>query len=234
MASDRDTLELTSVRVRYGTLVAVDGLSMKLKRGEITLLTGHNGAGKTSSLMTIAGLVPLDAGSISVAGRDFNHVAPGGLYPLGVSVVPAGHSIFPNLSVEQHLDLAERTAPSSVAGSVDWILSILPDLSKRLGTSAGSLSGGERQQLSIALSLGSRPKFLVLDEPSAGISPVIVGHIARLLSELREQGTGVLIAEQNLGAFLDRADRTLIMKKGRVVHESAASDVDSESIWALF
>lgn len=229
-----EALTLNSIRVEYGTLVAVEELSLQLKRGEVALLTGHNGAGKTSSLMALAGMVPLAAGSISIDGRVSTHVSPGWLYPSGVSVVPAGHSIFPNLTVEEHLQIAHRTARKAGTDSLDWILSALPDLSKRLGTPAGSLSGGERQQLSIALSLISKPRFLVLDEPSAGISPVVVGHIAGLLSGLKEGGTGILIAEQNLGVFLQRADRVLILKKGRVVHESPASEVDSEAVWALF
>lgn len=237
---DQVTLLAEDVVVRYGRLNAVDGCSFAVQPGSVTLLTGHNGAGKTSCIEAIAGLLPLAGGRISILSgeerRDYKRIAPGELAKDGVSVVPTGNAVFSRLSVMDNLRVGALAGKKSRASDrISWLVEeVFSDLNPLLGRAAGALSGGERQQLAIALSLVQEPSVLLLDEPTAGVSPSVTQRIALALTELAESGCGVLVIEQNLKAFLTSADHVIVFNRGKVRHDGSAKALTADQLWAMF
>lgn len=225
---------LNSCSVDYGRLRALNDVTLELEAGSVVLVSGHNGAGKTTMVNVIGGLVGLGEGQVEFGGRTWHCLQPGELAPLGVAVVPSGQGVFASLTVRENLGVALPRGRQERADALDRLWRLFPDIEARQVSLAGSLSGGERQQLSIAMALAEQPRVLVLDEPSAGVSPMVTQSFARVLGEIASQGTAVLVTEQNLGAFLPVATRAVILKRGRVVLDEPAEQMNVEALWELF
>jgi branched-chain amino acid transport system ATP-binding protein len=217
-------------------LPIVRGASIRVARGEIVLLLGPNGAGKSTLAKAIAGLVPVSAGDILADGASIAGVPTHRLIRRGLAFVPQTENVFTALSVRENLVLAAGLLPAARRGSrVQDMLALFPDLARLAGQAAGRLSGGQRQMLAIARALVVGPQLLMLDEPSAGLSPLLVGTGLAKLAELRRQGVTILMVEQNARAALPIADRAYILVEGRVAHEGAASGLfDDPAVAALY
>ena len=218
-------LEVRGLEVRYGPIVAAVDVSLNVGRGEIVALLGANGAGKSSVLNAVAGLVPAAAGDVSLAGASIARRAPEGIVRRGVALAPEGRRVFPRLSVEQNLRLGAAIVKdaSEREEARERVLDLFPILRERLGQSAGTLSGGQQQMLAIGRALMSRPRLLLLDEPSLGLAPIIVGQIFDLLARLRDDGVTILLVEQNVRRSLEIADRAYILVNGRIESEGDAA-----------
>ena len=218
-------LEVRGLEVRHGPIVAAVDVSLNVGRGEIVALLGANGAGKSSVLNAVAGLVPAAAGDVSLAGASIARRAPEGIVRRGVALAPEGRRVFPRLSVEQNLRLGAAIVKdaSEREEARERVLDLFPILRERLGQSAGTLSGGQQQMLAIGRALMSRPRLLLLDEPSLGLAPIIVGQIFDLLARLRDDGVTILLVEQNVRRSLEIADRAYILVNGRIESEGDAA-----------
>jgi branched-chain amino acid transport system ATP-binding protein len=210
-------LRLEGLHVRYGAVAAVRGIDVEVGEGEIVGLIGPNGAGKSSTLGAISGLVPVADGSISFEGKELAGLAPDQIVRLGVSLVPEGRRIFATLTVEENLKvgLAARTDRAAAREDLERMLALFPILETFLRRPAGQLSGGQQQQLSIARSLLTRPRLLLVDEPSLGLAPLIVDAVFEALSDLRKEGLTILLVEQNALRTLELSDRCYVLRMGR-------------------
>ena len=229
-------LELDSVRVHYGKVEALKGISVTVDEGEIVTLIGANGAGKTTTLKTISGVRPVTSGTITFEGEDITGRAPHRLVEMGICQAPEGRGIFPGMSVIENLEMgtyARRGRGS--AGELDRVLELFPRLAERRSQAGGTLSGGEQQMLAIGRALMSRPKVLLLDEPSMGLAPMLVAQIFGIITEINGQGTTILLVEQNASQALQRADRAYVLEVGRVVKSAVASDLlDDDAVRAAY
>lgn len=224
-------LRVTSLNAFYGPLQVLKSVSLHVSEGEIVALLGANGAGKTTTLNTICRLVNGRGGSVEYGGRDISHARPEAIVGLGLTQVPEGRQIFGDLSVRDNLVMGgyvrlRRGEKCGVAEDLERMVEMFPILRERIGQRAGSLSGGQQQMLAIARALMSRPRLLLLDEPSMGLAPLIVKEILATVSGLRdEHGTTVLLVEQNAAAALKIADRGYVLETGRVVLEGSATEL---------
>jgi branched-chain amino acid transport system ATP-binding protein len=220
-------LVLDDVHARYGAIAALRGISIKVERGEMVALIGANGAGKTTTLVTIAGVLRPTQGSITFEGRSIIGQSPEDIVRKGLALVPEGRHIFPALTVEENLrrGAAIRSDREAIQRDVDEMCQRFPILGERLRQPGGTLSGGEQQQLAIARGLMSRPKLLMLDEPSLGLAPMLVGEIFELVAQLRETGVTILLVEQNVERTLEIADRVYLMNTGQVEFEGTAGEL---------
>jgi branched-chain amino acid transport system ATP-binding protein len=216
-------LTATGIEVAYGPVTAVRGADLTVGPGEVLAVVGSNGAGKTSLLHAICGVVRPTAGTVEVDGRDLTGAAPERMVTAGVALVPEGRRIFAGLTVEENLRLA-----SADGSGVEGILERFPALARRRDRQAGVLSGGEAQQLAIGRALLTRPRVLLLDEPSLGLSPVMVDTVFATIDELRAEGYGIVLVEQQARRALAIADRSMVMRGGRLdpVQDGAAADLD--------
>jgi branched-chain amino acid transport system ATP-binding protein len=217
-------LKIKSLVTHYGQVRALRGVSLHVAPGEIVTLIGANGAGKTTCLHTIAGLLQPSDGSVEFLGRPLHRCPPEDVVRLGLSLVPEGRQVFASLSVKDNLMLGAYTRQSraqraEVAADLEWIYSIFPLLRERVEQKAGTLSGGEQQMLAIGRALMSRPRLLLLDEPSMGLAPTIVKSIFGVLRELNRQGMTILLVEQNARMALGLAHRGYVLETGRVILE---------------
>jgi branched-chain amino acid transport system ATP-binding protein len=212
-------LELQGVRIAYGQAVAVQGLDLHLEEGEFVALIGHNGVGKSSTVKAVSGLVKPVSGTITFDGKRIQGNDPGTTLRLGVAVVPEGRHIFTRLTVRENLTVGAtvRSDRAEVTASYNNMVERFPVLGKYSERMAGLLSGGEQQQLAIARALMSKPKLLLLDEPSLGLAPQIVDQVFELLTELRGQGTTILLVEQNAAQAIRASDRYYLMRTGGVI-----------------
>lgn len=212
-------LRIENLQVQYGRIAAVRGLSLAVGQGEIVGVIGPNGAGKTSTLAAVTGIAPTSGGSIDFDGKSLVGLAPEAIVRRGLALVPEGRQIFLNLTVEENLRLGGtvKRDGSSFAEHRERVLEKFPVLRRYYGGMAGQLSGGEQQQLAIARSLLSRPRLLLLDEPSLGLAPRVVNLVFEVLADLRAEGTTILLAEQIAGKTVELADRTYVLKGGEVV-----------------
>jgi branched-chain amino acid transport system ATP-binding protein len=220
-------LSVDELSVSYGPIRALHEVTIRIDRGEVVTVLGPNGAGKTTLLRTIAGALRPHTGSVSLGGEPITGLAPEDVVRRGVALVPEGRRVFPALSVEENLlvgGIARRDA-KGLQADLQRLFAMFPILGERRGQAAGTLSGGEQQQLAIARALMSRPSLLLLDEPSLGLAPIAVGRIFALISELREQGETMLLVEQNVHRALEIADRAYVLSVGRVVSEGPAADL---------
>ena len=217
-------LELEDVHVRYGNIEAVKGISMEVGEGEIVALIGGNGAGKTTTLKTISAVQPASAGKISFAGEVISTLAPHEVVSRGISHTPEGRRIFPRMSVRENLEMGafQREDTAAIREDMERIFNLFPVLRERAKQSGGTLSGGEQQMLAIGRSLMSRPKLLMLDEPSMGLAPLVVEKIFQAIEEINREGTTVLLVEQNAHIALNLASKGYVLETGRIALSDAA------------
>jgi branched-chain amino acid transport system ATP-binding protein len=212
-------LEIGGLNAFYGKSQVVFDLSLHVDPGEAVAVLGRNGAGKTSTLMAIAGVVSSHATTLEVGGRDISHLPSFKRVRSGISLVPSGSRSFTNLTVEENLEMVRGARDGAAAWRVADAYGQFPKLAELKGNSAGTLSGGERQMLAVARAMLANPTVLMLDEPSEGLAPLVVKGIAERLREMRGQGIGILLTEQNHRLALDVADRVYFIEKGQVVWE---------------
>ena len=221
-------LEIKDLRVHYGKIEAIKGVSVGVNQGEIVTLIGANGAGKTTILKTISGLRPISSGSITFDGEDINKIPAHKRVDLGISQVPEGRGIFPGMSVLENLEMGKfnrKDRKSEMQEDLDRIYFLFPRLKERTAQAGGTLSGGEQQMLAIGRALMARPKVLLLDEPSMGLAPQMIANIFRIITEINKQGVTILLVEQNAQQALQRAHRAYILETGNITKEAKAADL---------
>ncbi len=215
-------LELQDVHVHYGGIEAVKGLSLTVEQGQIVTLIGGNGAGKTTTIKTISGIKRLAAGRIVFDGDRIEELPPHRIVKLGISQAPEGRKIFPRMSVRENLAMGAYTRKEDLRTDFDRVFELFPVLEERSDQVGGTLSGGEQQMLAIGRAMMSRPRLLVLDEPSMGLAPLFVERIFALIGEIHRIGTTILLVEQNAHMALNIADRGYVLESGSVVLEDDA------------
>lgn len=221
-------LRVTDLKTSYGPIYALKGINLEVKEKEIVTLIGSNGAGKTTTLMSIMGILKCEQESrVEFEGEDITRVSPAVLVKKGLCLVPEGREVFPKLSVKDNLRLGAftRNQRAEIKDSYERVYELFPRLKEREAQSAGTLSGGEQQMLAIGRALMARPRLLMLDEPSLGLAPNIVQQIFELIKQINEQGTTVLLVEQNAYQALHIADRGYIIETGHVKLEGLAKEL---------
>ncbi|MER7703851.1 ABC transporter ATP-binding protein [Kitasatospora sp. NPDC097605] len=220
-------LEVQDLRVAYGKIEAVKGISFTVNQGEVTTLIGTNGAGKTTTLRTLSGLLKPTAGSITFDGQPIDAVPAHKIVALGLAHSPEGRHIFPRMTIEENLLLGAflRSDSEGITQDVERAYGLFPILGERRKQAAGTLSGGEQQMLAMGRALMSRPKLLMLDEPSMGLSPLMMQKIMATIVELKAEGTTILLVEQNAQAALSLSDRGYVMETGSIVLQGTGADL---------
>ena len=219
-------LEIDNVTLAYGRIQALHGISLTVGEGEVVALIGANGAGKTTTLHTITGLLPSKSGTVTFEDKDITHKPGHAIVRLGMSHVPEGRRVFAGLTVRENLRLGAYTrSQSEIEGSIQEVYKRFPRLEERKNQAAGTLSGGEQQMLAMGRALMSKPRILLLDEPSMGLSPLFVGEIFKIIEEVSKAGTTVLLVEQNAKKALSIADRAYVLETGKIVKTGKASDL---------
>jgi len=221
-------LEVRDLHVSYGAIKAIKGISFDVEEGEIVTLIGANGAGKTTTLHAISALQKSDAGSITFCGKDITYMEAHKIIKLGLAQVPEGRRVFAGLTVQQNLEMGAYTRVDSAAEiqkDYDKVFEWLPRLKERRRQQAGTLSGGEQQMLAIGRALMSKPRMLLLDEPSMGLSPLLVKEIFHIIREVNKSGVTVLLVEQNAKMALDIANRAYVLETGLVKMQGNADDL---------
>ena len=226
-------LEIKDLAVNYGMITALKGISFEVNKGEVIALIGANGAGKTTTLHAITGLLPIKSGSILFNGTELTKVPAHKIVKMGMAHVPEGRRIFQNLSVLDNLKLGAftRKDKDGIASDLQMVYDRFPRLAERKSQVAGTLSGGEQQMLAMGRALMSRPSIIVMDEPSMGLSPIMVSEIFDIIQSIKESGTTVLLVEQNAKKALAIADRAYVLETGKIVLSGKASDlINDESV----
>jgi len=220
-------LEVKDLVVSYGAIKALRGISFTVEKGEIISLIGSNGAGKTTTLHAISNLIKKSSGSITFKGEDITSLAADKIVRMNLIQVPEGRRVFANLSVNDNLMMGAytRNDKSGIESDKQWVFSLFPRLKERLKQDAGTLSGGEQQMLAMGRSLMSRPELLLLDEPSMGLAPIFVDEICSIIKKINENGTTILLVEQNAYKALSIADRAYILETGEITKSGNASDL---------
>ncbi len=218
-------LEFRNVNTFYGSIPALHNVSLHVDEGEIVTLIGANGAGKTTTLMTICGGIRPRGGEILYQGAPIHRVKPHAIVGMGISQVPEGRLIFPELTVSENLDMGAflRKDKEGIRRDMDYIFSLFPILAQRRRQPGGTLSGGEQQMLAISRAIMARPRLLLLDEPSLGLAPIIIQQIFSIIQKINLDGTTVFLVEQNAHQALRIAHRGYVMENGRIVMENTAS-----------
>jgi len=223
-------LKLESINTFYGKAQILFDLSLQINAGEVVVLLGRNGAGKTTTFKSIMGFVPSTNGTIIFNAKNILGRPPHKICGLGLGYVPEGRRIFSRLTILENLEVAKQPARKGIE---PWtpasLFALFPNLGEKPGQYGGNLSGGEQQMLAIARTLMGNPELIILDEPSEGLAPVIVEQLAKTIGKLKGDGVSVLMAEQNLSFAKDVCDRSYIIQQGRIRHESAISDLSSET-----
>jgi len=232
-------LEVTDLRVAYGKIEALKGISFTVEEGEIVTLVGANGAGKTTTMRTISGLRTVVGGSIKFDGQDITSMPSHQRVRLGICQSPEGRGIFPGMTVRENLDMGTytRSDHKSAAKNDDMerVMHLFPRLRERITQLGGTLSGGEQQMLAIGRALMSRPRLLLLDEPSMGLAPKLIAQIFSIITEINQQGTTVLLVEQNASQALRRAHRAYVLETGSVVKTGRGTDLlDDPAVRAAY
>ena len=220
-------LELRHVNTYYGKIQALQDVSIRVDDGEIVTLIGANGAGKSTTLMTVCGILHPRSGEIVWNGAPIHQLPPHDIVKLGISQVPEGRLIFPELTVRENLDLGAflRSDRDGIASDMDYVFELFPILKERISQQGGTLSGGEQQMLAVGRALMARPKLLLLDEPSLGLAPIIIQQIFSIIQKVNADGTTVFLVEQNANQALRIAHRGYVMENGRIAMEGRASDL---------
>lgn len=226
-------LELNDIHTYYGNIHALKGISVSIDRGEIVTLIGSNGAGKSTTLKTISGILHPKKGTIALEGQRIDHVPPHKIVEMGVCQAPEGRRIFPRLTVLENLEMGAfiRTDKAGIQADMERVFTLFPRLKERRTQQGGTLSGGEQQMLAIGRALMSNPHVLLLDEPSMGLSPVLVETIFQIIQNIHNQGTTILLVEQNALMALQVAHRGYVLQTGRIVlHDTAANLRQNEMV----
>lgn len=209
-------LKISDLKVNYGGIEAVKGISFDVPEGEIVTLIGSNGAGKSSTLRTIAGLVKPAGGTISLQGEDITGKDPTAIVTKGVTLVPEGRRIFPDMTVLENLKIGAYLRKDDLTDDLNWVFELFPRLKERSWQAGGTLSGGEQQMLAVGRALMSRPRVLMMDEPSLGLAPLVVRDIFGIIQEINKQGVTILLIEQNANMALRIADVAYVLETGKI------------------
>ncbi len=222
-------LELRGVTVYYGDALAVRDISLLQEEGTVVSVIGANGAGKSTILKAISGLVPIRSGSIQMDGKRIDGLGTDKIVKSGVALVPEGRKLFPYMSVASNLKLGAylRSDKQAVEEDLEGVFGLFPRLKERLRQKAGSLSGGEQQMLAVGRALMSRPRLLMMDEPSLGLAPIVIDHLAENIAEINRRGVSVLLVEQNAGLVQRVAQRCYVIEVGKIVLEGNISEMMS-------
>ena len=226
-----NALEIDALDVRYGRVQALHGLSLRVGEGEIVAVLGNNGAGKTSTLSAVSGVVAASGGTIRAFGEDITNGHPWDITGRGIVHVPEGRRIFSRLTIHENLQLGGYLVDDQkvVGRRIDEVYSLLPRLAERRTQQGGTLSGGEQQMLAVGRAMVAGPRLLMLDEPSMGLAPLVVAQIMELIADINDHGTSVLLVEQNARAALRIADRAYVVENGRTTLEGAAAELAGDS-----
>jgi branched-chain amino acid transport system ATP-binding protein len=221
-------LELKQIDVYYGNIQVLWDVSLRVDEGEVVVIVGSNGAGKSTILRTISGLSKVRKGSIEFESKRIDLLRADEIVRLGVSMVPEGRELFPRLSVRENLELGAAYIEQAYAqrnASLKWIYSLFPILEERSSQKAGTLSGGEQQMVAIGRALMSRPRLLMLDEPSLGLAPLLVNEVFKTVAKINQEGVTILLVEQNVRQSLKMAHRAYVLENGRIVLEGSGRDI---------
>ncbi|MFG3420728.1 ABC transporter ATP-binding protein [Micromonospora sp. NPDC049460] len=220
-------LEIDDVSLLYGRIQALHGISLTVDEGEIVALIGANGAGKSTTMRAISGIRPVASGNIRFNGEDITKLRADLRVRRGLCQAPEGRGIFPGMTVLENLDMGAYTRRdrAGIAQDLDRVLNLFPRLAERRKQAGGTLSGGEQQMLAVGRALMSRPKLLLLDEPSMGLAPMLIQQIFDIITEINEQGTTILLVEQNAQQALARAHRAYVLETGRIVKSGTGADL---------
>ncbi|MFC7548536.1 ABC transporter ATP-binding protein [Plantactinospora sp. GCM10030261] len=220
-------LELEDISLLYGRIQALHGISLSVAEGEVVALIGGNGAGKTTTMRAISGIRPVSAGRIRFDGQDITKLRADLRVVRGVSQSPEGRGIFPGMTVLENLEMGAYTRrdKAGIAADLRRVFELFPRLEERRRQSGGTLSGGEQQMLAVGRALMSRPKLMLLDEPSMGLAPMLIQQIFQIITEINEQGTTILLVEQNAQQALSRAHRAYVLETGRIVKAGTGEEL---------
>ena len=218
-------LKIDGLRVNYGGIEAVKGISFEVSEKEIVTLIGANGAGKSTTLRTIAGIVKPASGRILFQGADIAGMPPDNIVSRGITLVPEGRRVFPDLTVLENLKVGAYLRKDNLEKDIQWVYDLFPRLKERSWQAAGTLSGGEQQMLSVGRALMSRPKLMMMDEPSLGLAPLIVKGIFDIIKEINRQGVTILLVEQNANMALHTADTAYVLETGRLTMQGSGKDL---------
>ena len=224
MPKDEILLEIEDLRVRYGAVEVLKGISLRVRRGEIAALIGANGAGKSTTLMAVSGIAPASSGSIRWAGQEISRLAPEQRVSRGITQVPEGRRLFPRMTVKENLlsGAVLRTDRRGIEEDIEWVLKLFPVLKKRALQFAGTLSGGEQQMLALARGLMAKPSLLMLDEPSLGLAPKLIGELFELIRKIHSLGVTMLLVEQNAYQALRVAQTATVLETGSIALQGSA------------
>lgn len=221
-------LKLENVQTGYGNILAIKDVNLEINEGEIITLIGANGAGKSTTLMTISGVVPTRSGRILFKGKEIQRKEPDEIVRMGICQVPEGRHIFPELTVQENLDMGAflRNDKKEIKKDIEYIFSLFPILAERRGQDGGTLSGGEQQMLAMSRALMARPKLLLLDEPSMGLAPLVIRQIFEIIKQInKENNTTIFLVEQNANQALHIADRGYVIENGKIVFSGDAESL---------
>ena len=218
-------LKIDGLKVSYGGIEAVKGITFEVPERKIVTLIGANGAGKSTTLRSIAGLVKPAKGRIHLQGEDITGLTPDKIVAKGVTLVPEGRHVFPDLTVLENLKIGAYLRKDDLTDDLNWVYELFPRLKERSWQAAGTLSGGEQQMLAMGRALMSKPKLIVMDEPSMGLSPIFVNEIFDIIRKVSAEGTTVLLVEQNAKKALSIADRAYVLETGQIVLSGKAEDL---------
>ncbi|MBR5510269.1 MAG: ABC transporter ATP-binding protein [Lachnospiraceae bacterium] len=228
-------LEVKDLSVSYGGISAVKGISFEVPEGEVVTLIGANGAGKSSTLRSIVGLEKPAGGSIFFDGKELTTMGTEQLVTQGITLVPEGRRVFPNLSVLENLKIGAYQRKDSLEEDIQWIYGLFPRLQERSWQMAGTLSGGEQQMLAIGRALMSRPKMIMMDEPSLGLAPIVVQGVFDIIKEINKQGVTILLVEQNANMALKAAHHAYVMETGRITMSGTGKELaENEQVKAAY
>jgi branched-chain amino acid transport system ATP-binding protein len=218
-------LEVQDINVHYGKIAALKGMSIEVGEGEIVSLIGANGAGKTTTLKTISGLRPLSSGRILFDGKDISKTPGHKRVELGIGQAPEGRGVFPGMTVQENLLMGAYTRKDDLKADLDEVYELFPRLNERKTQFAGTMSGGEQQMIAIGRALMTKPKVLLLDEPSMGLAPMLIAQIFEIIREINKRGTTVLLVEQNAQQALKLSDRAYVLETGEVVKSARGAEL---------
>ena len=218
-------LKIDGLKVNYGGIEAVKGISFQVPERRIVTLIGANGAGKSTTLRTIAGLVKPAGGRIHLQGEDITSLSPDRIVSRGITLVPEGRRVFPDLTVVENLKIGAYLRRDSLNEDLKWVYDLFPRLKERSWQAAGTLSGGEQQMLAVGRALMSRPKLMMLDEPSLGLAPIVVRGIFDIIKEINKQGVTILLVEQNANMALKTADLGYVLETGRITLSGSGQEL---------